>query len=503
MEDNYVTDSTKRDRRWSALALIVTAQFMVILDVAIVNVALPSIQFDLGFSQANLQWVISAYAILFGGVLLLGGRLADLLGRRRLFVAGLTLFTASSLLCGLAWSEGSLIAFRAVQGLGGALLAPAALSLLITTFAEGRERNVALGIYGAASGSGAAVGVLLGGVLTSYLSWSWIFFINVPVGVAAIALTPVLLRESNAGLPHRHFDVPGAASITAGLMLLVYATTRATSDGWGAPTTLALFAAAATLVLAFVAIEVRSPSPLLPLRIFRLRTLTAANAAMAIVGAVTFSEFFLLTLYVQDVLHYSAMQSGAAFVAFAGSVVVVSNVAQAVVGRFGVRPTLTAGLLLSSASVAALTRLPVDGHYFWDLFPAFVLGGAGLGLSFVPVTIASLSGVERSEAGVASGLVNTSRQIGGAIGLAAASAIAAASTTRYADAHPGTSTAVALDHGFQTALYTLTGLLLAGALIAVTLVRPGPRPSVDVVPVDGEGLVLEDAAELHSLVAEV
>src|SRR3954447_16645174 len=263
-------------RRWSALALIVTAQFMVILDVAIVNVALPSIKTDLHFSQTNLQWVVSAYAIFFGGALLLGGRLADLLGRRRMFVAGLALFVASSLLCGLAWSEASLIAFRAVQGLGGALLAPAALSLLMTTFTEGRDRNVALGIYGAASGSGAAVGVLLGGLLTSYLSWSWIFFINVPVGIAAIALTPLLLRESRAGLPTRHFDVPGAASVTAGLMLLVYAMTRATGDGWGADTTLALLAGAAVLLLAFVVIERRSPAPLLPLRIFRLRTLAAA-----------------------------------------------------------------------------------------------------------------------------------------------------------------------------------------------------------------------------------
>src|SRR5205809_2709427 len=290
-----VTEAT--NRRWSALALIVTAQFMVILDVAIVNVALPSIKSDLGFSQTNLQWVITAYAILFGGVLLLGGRLADLLGRRRLFVAGLAVFSLSSLLCGLAWSEGSLIAFRAVQGLGGALLAPAALSLLMTTFAEGRERNLALGIYGAASGSGAAAGVLLGGVLTSYLSWSWVFFINVPVGVTAIVLTPLLLRESRAELAQRHFDFPGAASITAGLMLLVYATTRATSDGWGSATTLGLLAGAAGLVLAFVAIELRSPSPLLPLRIFRVRSLTGANAAMAIVGSVAFSEFFLLTLY--------------------------------------------------------------------------------------------------------------------------------------------------------------------------------------------------------------
>src|SRR2546429_8948528 len=398
-EDNYVSISTRSDRRWSALALIVTAQFMVILDVAIVNVALPSIKSDLNFSQTNLQWVISAYAIPCGGALLLGGRLADLLGRRRLFMGGLALFAVGSLLCGLAWSETSLIASRAVQGLGGALLAPAALSLLMTTFAEGRERNLALGIYGAASGSGAAVGVLLGGVLTSYLNWSWIFFINVPVGVAAIALAPVLLQEGRAGLAHRHFDFPGAASITAGLTLLVYAATRATTDGWGSPLTLALLAGAAALVLGFVAIELRSPSPLLPLRIFRSRTLSAANAAMAIVGAVAFSEFFVLTLYLQDVLHYSAVMSGAAFAGFALAVVVLSNVAQVIVGRFGVRPTLTTGLLLSAVSVAWLTRLPVDGHYFWDLFPAFVLGGAGMGLSFVPVTIARLTGVERSDAG--------------------------------------------------------------------------------------------------------
>ena len=479
---------TKSERRWSALALIVTAQFMVILDVAIVNVALPSIKTDLGFSQANLQWVVSAYAILFGGALLLGGRLGDLLGRRRLFISGLALFATSSLLCGLAWSEGSLIAFRALQGLGGALLAPAALSLLFTIFAEGRERNLALGIYGAASGSGAAVGVLLGGVLTSYLSWSWIFFINVPVGVAAILLAPVLLDESRADLAHRHFDLPGAASITTGLMLLVYALTRATTDGWTSGSTLALLGASAALIVAFVAIELRSRSALLPLRIFRSRTLTAANIAMAIVGAVAFSEFFLLTLYLQDVLHYSAVQSGAAFSAFALSVVVMSNLAQAIVGRLGVRSTLTIGLLTSAVSVAALTQIPVDGHYFWDLFPWFVLGGAGMGLSFVPVTIASLTGVDRSDAGIASGLINTSRQIGGAVGIAAVSAIAATSTRNYADAH-AVSTGAALNHGFQTGLYVLTGLLVAGALITVGLVRE--QPSAQVVE---EIVILEEAA---------
>jgi EmrB/QacA subfamily drug resistance transporter len=460
-------------RRWSALALIVTAQFMVILDVAIVNVALPSIKSDLGFSQTGLQWVITAYAIFFGGTLLLGGRLADLLGRRRLFVAGLALFALSSLLCGIAWSSGSLVSFRALQGLGGALLAPAALSLLMTTFAEGRDRNLALGIYGAASGSGAAAGVLLGGVITSYLGWSWIFFVNVPVGIAAIALTPFLLRDSRADLAHRHFDLAGAASVTGGLMLLVYGLTRATTDGWSSPVTLGLIGGAAALIGAFLAIESRSRSPLLPLRIFRSRSLSSANAAMAIVGAVAFSEFFVLTLYLQEVLHYSAVETGVAFSAFALTVVLASNVAQAVVGRVGVRPTLVAGLAVSTVSVALLTQLSVDGHYFWDLFPAFVLGGAGMGFSFVPVTIASLTGVERADAGVASGLVNTSRQIGGAIGLAVISTIAASASSSYAQTHGlPVGSAQATVNGFQTSLYVLGGLLVAGIVIVAVFLRP-------------------------------
>ena len=487
-------DTGRKTYKWAALALIVTAQFMVILDVAIVNVALPSIKTDLGFSSAGLQWVITAYAIFFGGALLLGGRIADLLGRRRVFIAGLSVFAASSLLCGLAWSEGSLIAFRALQGLGGALLAPAALALLMTTFAEGTERNRALGIYGAASGSGAAAGVLLGGILTSYLHWSWIFFINVPVGIAAIAAAPWLLRESRANLPHRHFDFAGAASITGGLMLLVYAMTRATTDGWGSATTIGLISGAVALVGLFLVIESRTTSPLLPLRIFRIPTLAAANATMAVIGAVTFSEFFLLTLYLQEVLHYSPVQSGIAFLAFALTVVVLSNAAQVIVGRLGVRFTLTLGLLTSAVSIAWLVRLPENGHYFWDLFPAFVLGGAGLGLSFVPVTIASLSGVRGADAGIASGLVNTSRQIGGAIGLAAASAIAASATSRYAAAHGTTVTSgAALDHGFRIGLIVLGIALLVGAGISAGLVRPAPRPVAEPVPAGDFELVKEAA----------
>jgi EmrB/QacA subfamily drug resistance transporter len=483
--------TTSASRRWSALALIVTAQFMVILDVAIVNVALPSIKSDLGFSATSLQWVVSAYAILFGGALLLGGRLADIVGRRRLFMIGLLVFSASSLLCGLAWSEASLIAFRALQGLGGALLAPAALSLLVTTFAEGRERNLALGIYGAASGSGAAVGVLLGGLLTSYLNWSWIFFINVPVGIAAALLAPVLLRESRPDLGHRHFDLGGAATVTSGLMLFVYALTQGTNHGWVTGETLSLLAASIALIGAFLVIESRSPWPLLPLRIFRSRGLSTANGAMTILGAVTFSEFFVLALYLQDVLHYSAVESGVAFTGFALTVVVVSNLAQMIVARYGVRTTLTAGLLMSAASVAYLTRLPVDGHYFWDMVPGFVLGGAGLGLAFVPVTIASLAGVSRADAGIASGLVNTSRQIGGAIGIAATTAIASSATSHFGGAPAGS--AAALDHGYQTALYVLTALLVLGAALTGSLLRtPTPAPVAELRP--SESLPVSEAA---------
>ena len=486
--------SHRDSRRWGVLAVVVAAQFMVILDVAIVNVALPSIKTDLHFSQENLQWVVTAYAIVFGGVLLLGGRLADLLGRRRLFVAGVALFTASSLLSGLAWSEASLIAFRALQGLGGALLAPAALSILMTTFEEGRDRNLALGIWGAASGSGGAAGVLLGGLLTSYLNWSWIFFINIPVGIGLIALTPWLLSESRVDGAHRHLDVAGATSVTAGLMLLVYALTKATQTGWTDGGTLALLAGSAALILAFVLIELRATVPLLPLRIFRLRTLAAANATAVVIASIGFSEFFLLTLYLQDVLDYSAVQTGAAFVAVTLTIVVFSNVAQTLVTRFGPRPVLTTGLLLSATALALLARLPVHGHYFWDVFPAFLLTGIGLALSFVPVTIAGLTGITREDAGVASGLINTSRQVGGAIGLAAVSTIATTFSIGYANSHPGStaSSGAALTHGFQVTFYVLTALAIVGALVAAAFVTP---QATEIEPVNEETLIpLEEAA---------
>ena len=482
------------DRRWVGLAVLVAAQFMVVLDVAIVNVALPSIKTDLHFSQESLQWVITAYAIMFGGVLLLGGRMADLLGRRRLFIAGVALFTVSSLLAGFAWSAGSLIAFRATQGLGGALLAPAALSILTTTFEEGRERNIALGIWGAVSGSGAAAGVLLGGLLTSSLNWSWIFFINVPVGAAIVALTPFLLRESRAGLAHRHFDVAGSATITGGLMLLVYGMTRATEIGWGSAETIGVLAAAAALVAAFVIVELRSRAPLLPMRIFRLRTLAGANVTAFLLGTSVFSQFFLGTLYMQQVLHYSAIETGVAYLPLTLTIIVLATVAQGVVTRVGVRRVLPVGLALAAGALVLLTQLPADGHYFFDLFPPFIISAVGLAFTFVPMTIAALMGVEAADAGVASGLLNTTQQIGGAVGLAAASTIATSFTTRYVDAHPGVSTlsAPALTHGFDVAFYVLAGLAALAAVLAAGLIESRPQAPVEVV--DFEAVPVEEAA---------
>ena len=481
------------NRRWFALAVVVAAQFMVVLDVAIVNVALPSIKTDLNFTQESLQWVVTAYAILFGGFLLLGGRMADLLGRRRLFMAGLAIFTFASLLDGLAWSEGSLIAFRAIQGLGAALLSPAALSILTTTFQEGRERNVALGVWGAASGSGGAAGVLLGGVLTSWLSWSWIFFINIPVGIAVFAVSPWLLRDSRAGLNHRHFDVAGATSITAGLMLLVYAMTRAAQDGWVTASTIGLLAASAALIVAFVVIELRSKAPLLPMRIFRLRTLATSNVVSFLVAASLFSQFFLLTLYMQQVLHYSAIQTGVAYIALTLAIITVSAVAQGLVTRVGIRPILPVGLLMSAAALVLYARLPVDGHYFWDLFPAFLLSGVGLALTFVPLVIGGLTGVRQSDAGVASGLFNTSQQIGGAIGVAAATTIATTFTAHYVDAHPGTTplSGGALTHGFEITYYVLAGLVVLAAILSAALIESKPRAQEEEV-VEAE-LALEAA----------
>jgi EmrB/QacA subfamily drug resistance transporter len=441
---------------------------MVVLDIAIVNVALPSIKVDLGFSQEDLQWVISAYALVFGGFLLLGGRAADMLGRRSLFLGGLVVFTAASLLAGLAWSEPSLLGARAVQGLGAAVITPAALSILSTTFAEGRERNIALGAWGAVGGFGAVAGVLLGGVLTDALSWEWIFLVNVPVGVAAFVLAPFLLQESrDAGV--QRFDVPGAVLVTSGLSSLVYAITQAGRDGWLAGETLALFGASLALLAAFVGWELRHPEPLMRFGILRTRTLSGANVAGFILGTALFSMFLMLTLYMQQVLGYSAMKTGIAYLAVAGTAIVWSAVAAQLVTRVGVKPVLVTGMTMLTVGLLYFTRVSVGGSYLGDLVPGFLIIGVGIGFSFVPISIAALAGVTPSEAGLASGLINTSQQIGGALGIAALSTIA---TSRTEDSvASGSVLPVALVDGFSSAF--LAGAIVAalGLVAALTLIR--------------------------------
>jgi EmrB/QacA subfamily drug resistance transporter len=455
-------------RKWLALALLASVQFMVVLDIAIVNVALPSIQVDLGFSQENLQWVISAYALFFGGFLLLGGRTADIVGRRRLFVVGLIVFSAASLLSGLAWSDSALIVARAAQGLGAAMITPAALAILMTTFQEGRERNMALGVWGAVGAFGAVAGVLLGGILTDLLTWEWIFFINVPVGLAAVALTPMLLAESrDTGI--RSFDAPGAVLVTSGMVTLVYTITQANQYGWGSVETIGLFSLAGVLLAAFAAWEARVKEPLMPFSIFRIRTVAAANISGLILGTVSFSMFLMLTLYMQQVLGYSPLKTGVAYLAVAGTAIIWSTVAAQLVTRIGVKPVIVVGMASLTGGLLYFTQVSVGGSYVGDLLPGFLLIAVGLGFSFVPISIAALAGVQESEAGLASGLFNTSQQIGGALGIAALSAIAT-STTENGVAS-GTALPVALTNGFENA-FIWGGIIAAvGILVGLVLVR--------------------------------
>ena len=467
-------------RKWLALALLSVVQFMVVLDIAIVNVALPSIQTDLGFSQENLQWVISAYALVFGGFLLLGGRAADLLGRRLIFLAGVFVFTLSSLLAGLAWSEASLIGARAFQGLGAAIITPAALSILSTTFVEGRERNIALGVWGAVGGFGAAAGVLLGGILTDALSWEWIFFVNIPVGVVAFALAPLLLRESRDARV-KTFDLPGAVLVTGGLSLLVYAITQAGEQGWLATETLAFFGISIALLAGFVGWELRHPEPLMRFGLLRTRTVAGANVAGFIMGTAMFSMFLMLTLYMQQVLGYSAMKTGVAYLAVAGTAIVWSAVAAQLVTRIGVKPVLTAGMAFLTAGLVYFTQVSVGGSYLTDLLPGFLLIGVGIGFSFVPISIAALAGVQPAEAGLASGLINTSQQIGGALGIAALSTIATSQTENALGT--GTAMPVALVDGFTAAFLAGVAIAGLGIVAALTLIR---RDELEQVPEEAE-----------------
>ena len=454
--------------KWFALALLCTVQFMVVLDIAIVNVALPSIQKDLHFSEQNLQWVISAYALVFGGFLLLGGRLADIIGRKRVFMAGLVIFSLGSLLCGLAWSEASLIAARALQGLGAAAITPSALSILTVTFKEGRERNIALGAWGAVGGFGAAAGVLMGGILTDLLSWQWIFYVNVPVGLAALALAPILLTESKDAHGQSH-DIPGAVLVTSGLVLLVLGVTQGQTWHWGSAKTIGVFVASGLLLAAFALWEQRQRDPLVPFSIFRLQTLTAANVAGFIMGTALFSMFLMLTLYMQQVLGYSPLKTGIAYLAVAGTAIIWANVAAAAVNKVGVKPALILGMGLLTAGLVYFTQVSVDGSYWADLFPGFLILGVAIPFAFVPITIAALAGTKPHEAGLASGLINTSQQIGGAVGIAILSTIAVSTTTDSVKS--GTATPVALTDGFVNAFWAGAGIAFVGLLVSIFMVR--------------------------------
>jgi len=460
-------------RRWIALVLLCFAQFIVVLDASIVNVALPSIGKGLDFSQKNLPWVINAYVLTFGGFLLLGGRLADVLGRRRVFIGGLLVVAAASLVAGFAANEGQLIAARAAQGLGAAIISPSALSIVTTTFRDGAERNKALGAWGAVAGAGGAAGVLLGGILTDGLGWEWVLWVNVPVALTAAALAPRLLAESRSESATRHFDTAGAISVTAGLSILVYAIVDATDAGWGSLQTLGLIGISAALIASFVAIELRSQSPLMPFRIFRLRTLTGANVVGLLVGGSLFSMFFFITLYMQQVLGYSAIHAGLSYLPLALMIIAAAGIASQLVTRIGFKPVLAAGMGLIAVALLWFSRVSVDGGFSSDILGPSLLAAAGLGFAFVTTTIAAVSGVPPEESGLASGLINTSQQIGGALGLAVLATIANSRTddlAASAGSNPATMTN-ALNEGFQAAFLGGSVIAVLGLVLTLVLIR--------------------------------
>jgi EmrB/QacA subfamily drug resistance transporter len=462
-------DADYREKRWLALVLLAAAQFVVVLDASIVNVALPSIGKALDFSQENLPWVVNAYVLTFGGFLLLGGRTADLLGRRRVFMAGLLLVAVASLAAGFAATEGQLIAARAAQGLGAAIISPAALSIVTTIFSDGAERNKALGVWGAVAGAGGAAGVLLGGILTDGLGWEWVLWVNVPVSLVAFALTPRLIAESRATDEARAFDVAGAVTVTAALSLLVYAVVDASESGWGSSKTLGLIAVSLLLLAAFVAIELRARKPLVPFSIFRIRTLTGANVVGVLVGASLFSMFFFISLYMQQVLGYSAIHAGLSYLPLALTIMASAGIASGLVTKVGYKPVLAVGLLFIVAGLAWFSRVSVGGGFLTDILGPSLLAAAGLGFAFVTTTIAAVSGVEEKESGLASGLINTSQQIGGALGLAVLSTIA---TSRTSDVlASGSGLKDALTEGFQVAFLGGAAIAALGFVLTLTLIK--------------------------------
>ena len=475
MHSGSLTSSPAQTNRWLVLVIVCLAQFMVILDATIVNVALPSIQRGLHFSGADLQWVINAYTLIFGGFLLLGGRAADLFGRRRLFIIGVILFSGASLLNGLATSSTMLIVGRGLQGLGGALVSPAALSIITTTFAEGPDRTKALGVWSAIAAGGAAVGLLLGGILTDALSWQWNFFVNVPVGIAALALALRYVPESHAENRPDSVDIAGAATVTGGLVTLVYAIVKAQEFGWTSGRTLGLAAVAVALLSAFVWIESRSKAPLIRLSIFRNRSLTGANVTMLMVVSGMFAMFFFATLYVQEILGYSPLKAGLAFLPVTAGIIVGAGIAQRGIRTIGPRMQAVIGISLAAAGLFLLSGLPWDGSYVANLLPGLSLIALGMGMTFVPITLMATTGIGGDDAGLASGLLNTAQQVGGALGLAVLSTVAANHTSGILSGlgHAPTATerAAALVGGYTTG-FTVGGILsAAGALLIVLLVR--------------------------------
>jgi EmrB/QacA subfamily drug resistance transporter len=456
---------------WVVLVIACLAQFMVVLDATVVNIALPSVQRGLHFSSANLQWVVNGYTLIFGGFLLLGGRAADLLGRKRLFVAGVILFSAASLLNGVAQSSGMLIAGRALQGLGGALVSPAALSIVTTTFTDGSQRTKALGVWSAIAASGAAVGLLVGGVLTDVASWRWVFFVNVPIGIATVALALRYVTESRMDVAHRSYDVAGAVTVTGGLVILVYTIVKAQAYGWGSARTLGLGALAILLLAAFVAIESRAKAPLMRLNIFRIRALAVADTTLLLVASAMFGMFFFASLYVQEILGYSPLRAGLAFLPVSAGIMVGAGLAQQLIKRLGVRNVSVAGITLAMAGMLVLTQLPVHGSYVSDLLVGLLPMSIGMGLTFVPITLLGTSGVKGEDAGLASGLFNTAQQVGGSLGLAILSSLAATQTSSLLHGSTGVNAVAARVSGYHVAFLAAAIMLAIGAVLMTFVLR--------------------------------
>ncbi len=485
MADTLTAGSLTSDHRsrsvnpWLVLVIACLAQFMVVLDISVVNIALPSMQRGLHFSLSNLQWIVNGYTLVFGGFLLLGGRAADLLGRKRLFIAGVILFSAASLFNGLAQSSGMLIAGRALQGLGGALVSPAALSIVTTTFTEGPQRTRALGVWSAIAASGAAVGLIVGGALTDLASWRWVFFVNVPVGLATILLALRYVAESRVAAARRSFDLAGAVTVTGGLVVIVYAIVKAQAYGWGSARTLLLGVVGFALLAAFLAIEQRSPAPLMRLSIFRIRSLAVADTVLLLVASAMFGMFFFASLYVQQILGYSPLKAGLAFLPVTLGIIVAAGLAQGLIPRLGVRNVGAFGIGLAAVGMLILTQLPVHGSYVGNLLVGLMPISLGLGLAFVPLTLLGTGGVRPDDAGLASGLFNTAQQVGGSLGLAILSTLAASQTVRVLHGTSQAAVFAARVSGYHVA-FLAAGIML---VVGVPLLMFGLRRR-DVVAVE-------------------